>query len=71
MHNHHNNKLRNPYDNSINNNKKNNEIENPLKEIITEGSKIIENIKSSTYNSVIKFLKKNNNSRTILDRLIY
>ena len=63
MHNKHNNKLRNPYDNNTNN-YNNNEIENPFKEILSEGSKIIENIKSTTYNSVIKFFNINNNNNS-------
>ena len=59
----HNNQLRNPYDNNINNNNSNNnENENPFKEILTEGSKIIENIRNTTYNSVIKFFNINDNS---------
>ena len=65
MHNNHNNKLRNPYDNNNNNNNYNSIIVeniNPFKEIVSEGSKIIENIKSTTYNSVIKFFNINNNA---------
>ena len=65
MHNNHNNQIRNPYDNSnnrINNNTTNEEDVNPFKEILSEGSKIIENIRSTTYNSVIKLFNINNNS---------
>ena len=65
MHNNHNNQIRNPYDNShnsINNNSNNEDDVNPFKEILSESSKIIENIKSTTYNSVIKFFNINNNS---------
>ena len=60
LHNNLNNHIKNPYEvdnNSINNN---NTLEDKLIDVISEGSKLLENTLHNTYNSVIKFFNLNN-----------